>query len=291
MAGVLDSWLGAKGVAVRLGGLVIHGNDAETLPRCLESLLAVCDEVVAVDSCSTDGSAELVKASGARRVLHPWEGYGAARARGAQELSGCDYLLFLDADEHLEPEAIAVLRGWRESAPSHPFYTLRIRDWAELPERRFLYRLERHIRLVRRDAATTWKAEMIVHEALPRRLSLPLAAQVEHAFARSLEERRGKNQRYALLWALRSFLAGRRARKLAPLQRAWHAFRDLALKGALFRGGTAALRLAWAVSAYHAQKYVYLRQLERGLHPELTRALREGRRAELFLMLKGYPRL
>ncbi len=57
---------------MRLGGFVIHGNAAPTLTACLESLVAVCDTVVAVDSGSTDGSAELVARVGARAVSHPW---------------------------------------------------------------------------------------------------------------------------------------------------------------------------------------------------------------------------
>jgi glycosyltransferase involved in cell wall biosynthesis len=65
---------------MRLGGFVIHGNARQTLAACVDSLKAVCDEVVAVDSHSDDGSAELLDASGVRRIVHSWEGYGAARA-------------------------------------------------------------------------------------------------------------------------------------------------------------------------------------------------------------------
>ena len=49
---------------------------------------AVADPVVAVDSCSTDGSAGLVRARGIPAIVHPWEGYGAARAVGARALDG-----------------------------------------------------------------------------------------------------------------------------------------------------------------------------------------------------------
>ena len=64
---------------MRLGGFVIHGNNADTLARCLDAIAAVADEVVAVDSCSSDGSAELARSRGIRQVVHRWEGYGAAR--------------------------------------------------------------------------------------------------------------------------------------------------------------------------------------------------------------------
>ena len=160
---------------MRLGGYVIHGNAAETLPRCLDSLLAVCDEVVAVDSASTDGSADLDRARGVRVVSHPWEGYGAARAVGARALAGCDYQLFLDSDEWFGPEAIEALRAWKRSGPTAPRYVLLRNDWAELPTGRFVFRTEHHVRIARRDAATwdrarsnCWRGWASMTAACPR---------------------------------------------------------------------------------------------------------------------------
>src|SRR5689334_2593572 len=127
---------------VRLGGFVIHGNSVNTLGRCLLSLRAVCDEVVAVDSESVDGSRELWATHGVRGVVFPWRGYGAARAEARRQLAGCDYLFFLDSDEWLEPAAQARFAPWRASAPQLPHYSVRRRDWAEIEGRRFLFRSE-----------------------------------------------------------------------------------------------------------------------------------------------------
>src|SRR4051794_7968011 len=107
---------------MRLGGYVIHGNNRDTLGACLEALLAVCDEVVALDSRSTDGSVELAQRLGARSVSHAWRGYGAARAAAMDALGPCDYVFYLDSDERLEPEALRVLRAWRDSQPTQPLY-------------------------------------------------------------------------------------------------------------------------------------------------------------------------
>jgi len=135
---------------MRLGGFVIHGSAAATLGACLESLAAVCDELVAVDSGSCDGSAELVRASGARRVEHPWCGYGAARVAAVAALAPCDYVFFLDSDERLLPGAVEAIRRWKESSPAAPYVRLALRDWAELPGRRFLFRTEHRVRGGRR---------------------------------------------------------------------------------------------------------------------------------------------
>lgn len=268
---------------MRLGGFVIHGNAADTLGRCLDGLAAVCDEVVAVDSESTDGSAELARTRGARQLVHPWQGYGAARAAAAAALAHCDYLFFLDSDEWLEDEAVRALRAWKASSPAAPAYTLLRRDWAELPTGRFLFASDPHVRLAR-PAHTRWTPRMLVHEALPREGAEPLDAVVEHRFATSLEGFRAKEERYALLWALQAQAEGRRG-KWPPLQAPAHALRLALFKGALLRGGLPALRLAWGFGRYHARKYQLLAALRAGARPELSRALEEGRLEELFRLL------
>ncbi len=269
---------------MRLGGYVIHGNNRDTLEACLKGLLALCDDVVALDSQSTDGSVELARSMGARSVSRPWQGYGAARAAAMEALGPCDYVFFLDSDEHLEPAAVQTLRTWRESAPQAPVYLLPRRDWAELEGHRFRYRTEWRARLVRRDVAV-WRPEMIVHEALPRMRALRVNAPIEHRFAHSLAGRAEKEERYALLWAVRAFAEGRRL-KPAALQRPAHLVRDCILHGALWRGGLDALRLAWAVSAYHAAKYRYLRALRQGRFPELVQAFADGRHGEVFARVR-----
>ncbi len=97
---------------VRLGGFVLFRNNARTLDACLTSLHRVCDEVVAIDTGSADGSAALAQARGTRRLARPWRGYGEARAAAAEALRGCDYLFYLDSDERSH----AALEAWRLGA-------------------------------------------------------------------------------------------------------------------------------------------------------------------------------
>lgn len=265
---------------MKLGGYVLHRNNQDTLEPCLRGLLALCDDVVALDTGATDGSAELARSLGARSVLHAWRGYGAARDAAVTALAPCDYVFYLDSDEHLGPEAVEALRAWKASSPTEAVYRLPRRDWAELGARRFRYRTQWRARLVRRDKAV-WRQEQIVHEALPKMAGGRVHAFIEHRFATSVENRAVKEDRYALLWALRAHAEQRRLKPVS-VQRVASWVRDCMLKGALWRGGAGASRLAWAVAGYHATKYAYLRELQQGRYPELTRLYAEGRYDELF---------
>jgi glycosyltransferase involved in cell wall biosynthesis len=264
----------------RLGGFVLHRNNRDTLERCIRSLQTVCDEVVAVDSGATDGSVELARELGARSITHRWAGYGNARALGVQALGVCNYVFFLDSDEWLEEEAIACIRGWKASQPTAPVYRLPVHDRVEAEGHRFLYRRHWRSRLVRREHAT-WQPRMIVHEAIARLPFVRLEAPIEHRFATQLARRSAKEDRYALLWALRAWGEGRRAKPVG-LQRVAHFVKDALLQGALWRGGVEGARMAWAVSRFHSAKYSYLRALRRGAYPELRAAFSEQRYADVF---------
>ncbi len=268
---------------MRLGGFVIHGNAGEGLAPCLDSLRAVCDDVVAIDSNSTDGSAAVVASRGVRSSNVPWQGYGAARAAAVTLLGpGFDYLMFLDADEYLDARAREAITRWKCSAPSLEAYKLKRRNWARVMGREFVYRIDRRARLVRADMPL-WRPEMIVHEALPGMRTGTVDGFIEHSFFTSAY-RFEKDRRYALLWAIQSGAEGKRA-KWPPLQQAASFIRDAVFGGALMRGGATALKVAWRLSSYHALKYQMLREVQAGRYAELSKLYEQRALEALFRAL------
>ncbi len=122
----------------------------------------------------------------------------------------------------------------------------------------------------------------ILHDALPRAAALAIeGAYIEHHFAQSIEGIEDKQDFYSLLYAVRLAAGGKRSRPTLGL-RGTHVLRDAVIKGALFRGGLPALRLAWAVSKTHARKYEIIREIERGEHADLLALFRAERFEELF---------
>jgi tetratricopeptide (TPR) repeat protein len=94
----------------RISLCLIARNEEGMLPACLESAREAADEVILVDTGSTDRTRELARAAGATVLEAPWEDDFAAPRNLAAAHAGGDFILQLDADERLAPGAAAAVR-------------------------------------------------------------------------------------------------------------------------------------------------------------------------------------
>ena len=82
----------------KLSVVIITQNEALNILRCIDSVAAFADEIVVVDSFSTDRTVELCESKGCRVFRHTFEGYGQQK-QFASDLATNDWVLSLDADE------------------------------------------------------------------------------------------------------------------------------------------------------------------------------------------------
>jgi glycosyltransferase involved in cell wall biosynthesis len=108
-----------------LSAVLITRNAAALLEPCLDSL-AFADEIVVVDSGSSDGTAELAARKGARVVQKEWLGFGRQRQFAVDQASH-DWVLCVDADERVSPE-LARSIGRALAAPVTPVYRMARRN-------------------------------------------------------------------------------------------------------------------------------------------------------------------
>lgn len=143
---------------------IITLNEEKNLPRALRSV-PFADEVVMVDSGSTDGTVALARDHGARVIQRPWPGYGQQK-NFALEQARCEWVLSLDADEALSPELSAEIRqvvsGERTGFDCYamPRLSMFIDRWM----RHGGWYPDRQIRLIRKGAAKF--SERPVHERI-----------------------------------------------------------------------------------------------------------------------------
>jgi glycosyltransferase involved in cell wall biosynthesis len=187
--------------------LVVHNAEAQ-LPACLASV-PFADEVVVVDSGSSDGTAACAGRHGARVVQHEWMGFGRQKQFAVAQARN-DWVLCLDADERVSPELERSIRAALE-APVAPVYRMRRRN-------RFLGRWLAHgegypdwsTRLFdRRNAA--WSDDPVHEKVLYAVTPGSLAGDLLHESAEDLGNYLQKQNRYSALAAQQLFERGKSA--------------------------------------------------------------------------------
>ncbi len=103
-----------------ISAYILAYNEAEKVKAAAESVLWA-DEIVVVDSGSTDGTAEIAAALGARVVQVPFNGFGDLRNR-AIEACRCDWIFSLDADERCTAAVRDEILGLLAGAPASDVY-------------------------------------------------------------------------------------------------------------------------------------------------------------------------
>jgi len=111
----------------RLSVFVIAKNEQKFIGQCLASVKGLADQLIVVDTGSTDRTVEIARAHGAEVHTHPWaDDFSAARNAALAHATG-DWVLFLDADEELPPAEHAKLRA-ELSAPGTMAVRLRLQN-------------------------------------------------------------------------------------------------------------------------------------------------------------------
>ncbi|MEI7613164.1 MAG: glycosyltransferase family 2 protein [Betaproteobacteria bacterium] len=187
--------------------VIITKNEAASIAACLASVSGLADEVVVLDSGSTDGTRELCAGLGARVIETDWPGFGEQKKRAVQS-AGNDWVLCLDADERVSPELAAEIRS-ALIAPAYPAYRFARRN-------RFLGRYLRHgegypdwsLRLFDRRAAR-WSSDAVHEKVIADGPVGEIKGDLLHDSAESLAAYLAKQNRYTSLAAEMELANGR----------------------------------------------------------------------------------
>lgn len=102
---------------VKISATIITFNEEKKIEKCLQSLLGVADEIVVVDSFSTDQTAAICARYPVVFIRNTFEGYIAQKNYAVKQASN-EYILSLDADEALSGELkasiLSVKENWRQ---------------------------------------------------------------------------------------------------------------------------------------------------------------------------------
>jgi glycosyltransferase involved in cell wall biosynthesis len=107
---------------MRISATIITFNEERNIARAMESLRC-CDEIVVVDSGSTDRTAEIAERLGAKMLDSPWPGYARQKNLAAEHASN-DWILSVDADEALSEALEGEIWQIKKNGPKYDAYTM-----------------------------------------------------------------------------------------------------------------------------------------------------------------------
>jgi glycosyltransferase involved in cell wall biosynthesis len=246
----------------RLSLIVITKDEEACIGRCIGSV-PCADEIIVIDSGSRDRTVAIAQSLGAKVIVTPdWPGFGPQKARALALASG-QWVLSLDADEWLDPAALAPLQEAMASATPPAAYRISRRS-------RFCGTVINHsgwspdyvTRLVRRGQGRF--SDDLVHERLIVDGEVRTAPfRIEHDSITSRADAEDKIVRYSTAAAAQMFARGRRAGAVQASLHGWAAFIKTFVLRAGFLDGAAGWDVADYNRRYAAEKWRRLAALSR----------------------------
>ena len=241
----------------RLSACIITYNEADRIEACLHSV-SFCDEVIVVDSHSTDSTRERALALGARVIERDWPGYRSQK-QFAVDAASNDWVLCLDADERVSAPLRQEIERQREGGFTGPagwsvpritdYFGRFLRHGNAYPDRLIRLFDRRHGRWVGREIHENTAVDGPVGR---------LDGHLEHFSYRDLSDHQARMQRYATLMADALYNSGKRgglAKALINPQ--WRFLRGYILRLG-FLDGWRGLVFALVEANYVRRKYLQL---------------------------------
>jgi glycosyltransferase involved in cell wall biosynthesis len=246
-------------VAVPVTATIITFNEAANIEAALQSL-SWADEIIVVDSESTDRTTEIARKFTSKVIVRPWPGYIAQKNFAADQASH-DWIFSLDADERVTPELAAeiksvIAKGTAAAGYRMPRVTFHLGRWMRSTD----WYPDYQLRLYDRRRAR-W-AGKYVHESVKADGPVEyLRNELQHFAYRDVAHHLETMDRYTTLAAKQMFEEGRRAGFFHVLVHPPAAFfRNYVLRGG-FRDGKAGLIVSAMNARYVRLKFAKLWEL------------------------------
>ena len=247
---------------MKISATIITYNEERNIARAMESLRC-CDEIVVVDSSSSDRTVEIAEKLGARVIENTWPGY-AAQKNYAAALATYDWILSLDADEALSEMLEAEIWQLKKTGPKFDSYTMpRMAQYLGKWILHSGWYPDRKVRLFDRRKSK-WVGEFVHESVVVEGTVGELEANLLHFTCQSLSEHLKTMDRYTTLAAEQLVSVGKKVGWVQlfadPI---WTFINTYFLKFG-FLDGVEGLAIAWMGSMYQFIKFAKARNMMPG---------------------------
>jgi glycosyltransferase involved in cell wall biosynthesis len=160
----------------KISAVIITLNEEKNIGRCIDSVNDIADDIVVVDSGSTDRTEAICKEKGVRFFIHEWEGY-LEQKNYANDLAEFPLILSIDADEALSEQLQESILKVKENCQADGFEMNRMTNYCGKWIRHCGWYPDRKLRLFHRDKFE-WGGEKI-HENVIMKGSNPVIERIE----------------------------------------------------------------------------------------------------------------
>ena len=246
----------------RISAIIITQDEERNIGRCIDSLQGVADEIVVVDSGSTDATETICRQAGVRFVHHDWEGYSGQK-NYANSLASHPWTLSIDADEAPSPPLRDTLAHLKEQGlrDDSVYRFRRLNNFCGSWIHHCGWYPDAKVRLWPTGRAR-WDGsihEELHHPDCPRIITLK--GDLLHYTFYSIDDMARRHRRYYLLAAQAAHDSGRKASMAAVVFKPlWAFLRGYVLLGG-FLDGHAGYLVCRMNAHYTFMKYATLREL------------------------------
>lgn len=196
---------------IALSVVIITKNEAENICRCLDAVQGLADEIVVVDSGSTDETEALCSLYQARFLYHPFEGYKQQKNYALAQAK-YPYVLSLDADEVLSPELFQSILAAKKNWTHDAYQMNRLNNYCGQWIRYCGWYPDRKIRLFDKRKAKWGIGEIHERVVLQKEAMMAkLSGDLLHYSYNSIEEHVARSNNYSTRVAEVAFESGKRA--------------------------------------------------------------------------------
>lgn len=244
-----------------ISGLVITFNEEKNIGKCLDGLFEVCDEVIVIDSNSTDKTAEIAISKGAKVILQKFLGDGPQRSHGLPFCKN-NWILNLDADEFLDKDAKKFILEKNYLKGGFDAFSFRVKNFLadELIDFSGWYP-DSKVRFFNKETARP--SDDLVHQKILTKNEKKVAVHILHYGWSSLDQIIAKKNQYSTWHAQQLFDQGIRINSLKPVLNGTVAFiRCYFFKKGIFNG-LDGFTIASIQAFFSYMKYAKLLKLQR----------------------------